>query len=401
MPQIFLPLDEITHCQVCGSLKDLRLCSQCGEAAYCSTECQKSDWPTHKKTCKTDRIDLTSFHPVLALIAEAVRVSATGTQRALRHVIVNSPNPGTPAEALPDGTQARIVKLGDPISPEEFSENTFKWWPTAKSEAVRLKLFRRITREGNVLPICLATCLALMHALYSTTTPAAADSPEHRIRLRYKSSPIADFGIARGKIKVAPEDLLAYVLSDGTVIKAQSPDDHYWIYFRTQKGDEAMLDCNMFPFNLCLIGHTRPYVPESVSYVPELVPMCFKDGAAGGGSSAKLAKLASQSEDPGQFLVERARFSVLRNPDILAAFEGVEVRDGSISMIGDVMEAFPEFLATIAGRKITSEERDCLFSTWATGYNVINDAALKDDRWKKFPPRPQIGIETDPGDVKR
>lgn len=30
----------------------LKFCSRCRSASYCSTECQKADWPQHKSTCK-------------------------------------------------------------------------------------------------------------------------------------------------------------------------------------------------------------------------------------------------------------------------------------------------------------------------------------------------------------
>jgi hypothetical protein len=35
------------------SEEDLRYCSMCRVVQYCSRECQKRDWPTHKKLCKT------------------------------------------------------------------------------------------------------------------------------------------------------------------------------------------------------------------------------------------------------------------------------------------------------------------------------------------------------------
>ncbi|KAJ6505753.1 hypothetical protein C8R47DRAFT_1102344, partial [Mycena vitilis] len=39
-------------CAVCGALaQDLRRCGKCKHASYCSKECQKADWPTHKTAC--------------------------------------------------------------------------------------------------------------------------------------------------------------------------------------------------------------------------------------------------------------------------------------------------------------------------------------------------------------
>jgi len=31
--------------------EDLRMCGGCREAAYCCRECQKVDWPSHRKVC--------------------------------------------------------------------------------------------------------------------------------------------------------------------------------------------------------------------------------------------------------------------------------------------------------------------------------------------------------------
>jgi len=37
-------------CNSCGKEAEKR-CSTCGDVFYCSVECQRSDWSTHKKVC--------------------------------------------------------------------------------------------------------------------------------------------------------------------------------------------------------------------------------------------------------------------------------------------------------------------------------------------------------------
>ncbi|KAJ7624532.1 hypothetical protein FB45DRAFT_923648 [Roridomyces roridus] len=39
-------------CAVCGNIQnEIRRCGKCKHASYCSKECQKADWPTHKVAC--------------------------------------------------------------------------------------------------------------------------------------------------------------------------------------------------------------------------------------------------------------------------------------------------------------------------------------------------------------
>jgi len=65
----------------------------------------------------------------------------------------------------------------------------------------------------------------------------------------------------------------------------------------------------------------------------------------------------------------------------------------------ETRDTIAKFMSTITGREITEEEQDCPFNTLATGYTIISDSAIDRDRWKNFPEKPHIGIETDPGEV--
>ena len=48
------PLEPEKRCQKCGGLgkPKLLVCGDCKGVSYCSTECQKADWKTHKGTCR-------------------------------------------------------------------------------------------------------------------------------------------------------------------------------------------------------------------------------------------------------------------------------------------------------------------------------------------------------------
>jgi hypothetical protein len=43
-------MNALQPCTICGSPG--RNCASCRTAAYCSTECQQTDWRTHKKLCR-------------------------------------------------------------------------------------------------------------------------------------------------------------------------------------------------------------------------------------------------------------------------------------------------------------------------------------------------------------
>ena len=40
------------RCSVCDALCKPKMCKGCWEVGYCSSACQKRDWPEHKQVCK-------------------------------------------------------------------------------------------------------------------------------------------------------------------------------------------------------------------------------------------------------------------------------------------------------------------------------------------------------------
>lgn len=44
-------MNDSESCRTCAASGNLKACSRCKAAKYCSTECQKADWKEHKKNC--------------------------------------------------------------------------------------------------------------------------------------------------------------------------------------------------------------------------------------------------------------------------------------------------------------------------------------------------------------
>lgn len=56
---------DLTRCFNCQEFVKCKFCSGCKLVPYCSKECQKEDWPNHKKDCK-------HIHPILGIIRKKV-----------------------------------------------------------------------------------------------------------------------------------------------------------------------------------------------------------------------------------------------------------------------------------------------------------------------------------------
>ena len=300
---------------------------------------------------------------------------------ALFHQVLNDVNPDSPPYALPDGSAAKLLILGEEVSEESMMDpNSTDWWPSAKSLKIASKLRRRIMREGFVLQVCMALCTALVSELYTTTS--GAGSGQKRVRLRFKTAPIADFGICAGSVDVKNQDKLAYWMLDGEMFKGQDPDDHYWIYFITMRGEEFILDCAMFTFNMCMMVPTGPYLPPQDADLFPFAPAFFLDRLIRNNTPAPLLHK------------ERRRVSILRNSKVHES-----MRSGATdNFTAADMKRLCGVMGEIAGRACTPTERD-LFMIWMMQSCIRLEECLKREDWKRFPVQPNICVEQDPGEM--
>lgn len=309
----------------------------------------------------------------------------------LEYKILNSPNPGSgDIVEFPNGICAKLILLGDKIDLTTHYGESEEWWPTAISPQIRSKLFRRIVCEGFVLPIVLATCIALVSEMYTTTAVPPTETSEQytgtrRVRLCHNRLPISDFGVAKGAARVTAQDRMAYYnIDENEFMMGQDPLDHYWIYFLAISGEEYFLDCGMMTFNLSMMVKAEPY---SKHVFPDdqlpFVPAFFY-----GEENRRLMPITELTG-----WKPRERFSILRNSEI----RPIE-KPGFTEYTIQETKVICSLMDRIAGRTCTALEKKVLmdFISNATRILVLN---MQDRDYLNFPKQPQIALEKDPGEL--
>lgn len=298
--------------------------------------------------------------PFLASAGCVMRTVDVDAHPAMKHRIINVPNPGMcELERVPETSDnCVLVKLGPPISPMETGSKT--WWPKAYSSRVRSKLLRRITYEGNIFFQHAAIIFGLFDELYTAK----------KFRLKYRSSPVSDMGLCRGKFRVTSQDQLAYVLPDGTVKRGQDPDNHWWMYFTTARGEELILDFGVYTWNLANLVRTEPYVREPII----AAPMTFINRELG--------------KAPGIHLLytEQKRVSFMRDPQL----EELITKSTRLPM-EDIMK----WLGDALGRPFTKKER-AFFPEWC--HFLAHRIVEMDEKgsYKRWPKEADKIIDLDP-----
>ncbi|KAF9493610.1 hypothetical protein BDN71DRAFT_1419346 [Pleurotus eryngii] len=372
-----LPLRALIECSQCHKSVTVKLCTDCMEAAYCSVECQRKDWPQHKPGCKrTEYIDVSTLYPFLALLAALAHSHPMKPLHpATTRRIFNDPNPGVPAQVFPDNTAAKLIILGKEIPeiPLQERSSSPSWWPSAHTPFVRSKLFRRLTFQGYGLPIATSICLAILAQIY-TSVPAEGG---RKMRLRYHGTPIADFGIAWGAADVKCQDTFAFFDEENGVFwKGDDPNDHYWIWFKTVKGEEVILDVSMYQFNMCLMVQMQPY-NESCPLL-ELAPAFWRDRVI--------------NRNTPSLHTERQRLSVLHNTELHAV-----VTFGRNTLRPQDAQAIWNFMSQISSEPMPEIERQ-MAVIWTVSNCIQMKAMLEAQAWKRYPPTPTLALDLDPGE---
>ena len=306
-----------------------------------------------------------SFYPLLAVLADAMHMFVLPPHFAMKSRIVSPIGTSPSATLLPNGVSAQLLEVDDALELTD-SEN---WAPLATSKAVVAKLSHRVMREGHLLPVMTGLCMALLAEMYSTTSGLGLSHV--RKRLKYRTSPIADFGISKGSVRVDDHSRLAYKRrSDGSYICGQDPDEHYWLYFRTARDEDVLLDLGLFTFNFCSMVKSEPYaVPEWKDVIMDMVPAFFTDREFRDGSSL--------------LRTERKCISTLRDTRLHQVARTIEG-----GFYDTEVELIAKFMEDIAEGHVPQEEVEMACAVTLTVCGVLGDV-LETQTWKEYPYPPE------------
>lgn len=313
-----------------------------------------------------------SFYPFLGLIIEQFHNSvALEGHPALSHVIVG----GQKQIRQADGTSCTVISLGEHVPFDELVQKPKAWWPRYPTTVDARRLRDRITREGNTLLINTAICIALLAELYTTTSDANAKRQDwqfhYRTRLTVRSCPIADFGIVAGSVSGPSIGRLAYYDTQAkSTTYGQDPNDHYWIYFTTLRGEILYLDCGLYTLSPGDVLKADPYVADHLTERFTLIPAFLLD-------SATRKTMANT-------YTERSRTSVLKNAGILEAL----LRD-QLKFEKENGQLYSKFMQGISGKEPSVRDKR-LVTPFVQATRAQIRANLLNGRWKAYPSEPAL-----------
>ncbi|XP_006457005.1 hypothetical protein AGABI2DRAFT_188756 [Agaricus bisporus var. bisporus H97] len=179
-----------------------------------------------------------------------------------------------------------------------------------------MRFYVHVVRETDILEITVAVSLLLLSEVYSTrlSKPRSTDDsgkpisewePRSGYRLEFGRSPVSDFGICKGRIQGKANRVQTWTYyhpQPNTRTTVLDSDNHYWMYFRTIKGEEITLDCCSFAYGMTGCVDASPCL-TALSEV-------FRDW----GSTRTPAYFhPSNHQEESHILIEEQRFSVMQN----------------------------------------------------------------------------------------
>ncbi|KAG2498016.1 hypothetical protein HYH03_004274 [Edaphochlamys debaryana] len=253
-----------------------------------------------------------------------------------------------------------LRRQGRPRMPQDFDVSGAKAQPSAA------QLHNMVQNDGSLEA-------AVVGALYGfhTALQLYNSSPRSQnfVVLTHGNSRILEYGIAMGS--TTPDFAMVYHLPDGRVVRQQDPENHCWIYFKTERSDRVYLDVGSLPYGFGMMVSILDYLPDGTPeaqlrrMMPQLgAPACVL-------SREEVAQLEAQAEEVARhgsrlpperrgvrkgYLADRRRFPVSSLPTPSAASDGPAVDPLSV-VEGLLSEMRQEALAGEPGAEPGSGSR--------------------------------------------
>ena len=191
-------------------------------------------------------------------------------------------------------------------------------------------------------------------------------------------------------MSVANQDRLVFHnIPTNSFWKGQDPNDNYWIYFTTLKGEDVFDGC-MYAFSFSMvISDMGPYTKHGgIKSAFKFTPGFFWDREI--------------KRNKPKLMEERQRFSVLRNTDLDEAMHETveEMMAGPSAYKEKYSKIICDFMGKVAGRTCSDVEKDVLVR-FATGDRCIMAMNIRSEEHLRFPESPQLGIDINPGEMGR
>lgn len=294
--------------------------------------------------------------------------------------------PGTRKTTSSENALHHTVVLGDTydleISRFPNPDKLSKWW-RGRSTPDAMRFYLHVVRETDILEVTVAVSLLLLSEVYSThmSKPPRSDGlgpdepkwePRPCYRLEYGHSPVSDFGICKGRIQGKTNRVQTWTYyhpKTSTRTTLLDPDNHYWLYFRTIKGEEIVLDC-------CSAAYGMGTCVDASGCIKNL-PDMFRD--YGSARTPACFHTISDQEDQSHVLIEEKRFSVMQNTLLHGAL-GWEIFGGRKL---DQHVRVREFIKEVQGKPCTPAQEERVQDFRSHGALMLNQV-LSGRYWKEW-----------------
>ncbi|KAF5345216.1 hypothetical protein D9756_011552 [Leucocoprinus leucothites] len=331
--------------------------------------CQKEAWKGHKKSCaQSHQINLKHFYPFIAFLFDYLRRVTNPKDfyhPAHSRKILDSPIPKVRKASRSSQVLKHTVVLGDDHKGMDTPLGLVQWNQHDVKFIDIFKIYYQTLREITIPEMTTAICMTLLAEVYSSDYADLVDTktgPKPCFRLEYGQSPISDLGICKGRIQSRrncvqvwsyydPKNDARHTLTD--------PNNHYWIYFKTIRGDLITLDCCSYSFGMESFVDAGPYIAKLPSYVRAV-------------ESARIPAFFHTSQDEHRrpySLIEEKRISVMHNKRLHSALSTRTPHTESPVQT----EIIRGFFEEVIGRKCTDKEANKVRS-----YRLHSTAAMNE-----------------------